>query len=64
MVLDAGAPLDEGASRSACKERLAAYKVPHRGFVLESLPRSIIGKVLRRQVRDQLLARTSPEATE
>lgn len=39
--------------------RLAAYKVPRRVFVVDNLPLSMIGKVLRRQVRDQLLARTS-----
>ncbi|MEP7089214.1 MAG: long-chain-fatty-acid--CoA ligase [Nocardioidaceae bacterium] len=59
VVLDEGASFDEGAIRTACKQRLAAYKVPRRVFVVDNLPLSMIGKVLRRQVRDQLLARTS-----
>ncbi|QNN54241.1 long-chain-fatty-acid--CoA ligase [Nocardioides mesophilus] len=54
VVLEPGADFDEAAVRAACKERLAAYKVPRRIVVVEELPRSVIGKVLRRQVRDQL----------
>jgi long-chain acyl-CoA synthetase len=56
VVLEPGATFDEDAVRAACKERLAAYKVPRRIFVVEALPLSMIGKVLRRQVRAQLLA--------
>jgi long-chain acyl-CoA synthetase len=36
---------------SFCKERLAAYKVPKRLEFRASLPKSIIGKVLRRELR-------------
>ncbi len=35
-----------------CKENLAAYKVPKRVEFLEELPKSAIGKVLRRELRD------------
>lgn len=56
VVLEAGADFDEEAIRTACREHLAAYKVPRRVYVVEDLPRSIIGKTLRRQVRQQLLA--------
>ncbi|MGN6574351.1 MAG: AMP-binding protein, partial [Nocardioides sp.] len=55
VVLEPGARLDEGAARDSCREHLAAYKIPRRFVVVEELPRSIIGKVLRRQVRDELL---------
>ncbi|HEX6247643.1 MAG TPA: long-chain-fatty-acid--CoA ligase [Nocardioidaceae bacterium] len=54
VVLEPGASFDEDAVRDATRERLAAYKVPRRVYVLDDLPRSVIGKVLRRQVRDQL----------
>jgi long-chain acyl-CoA synthetase len=48
---------DPEAAREHCREQLAAYKIPRRIEVVDELPKTIIGKVLRRQVRDQLLAR-------
>lgn len=54
VVLEPGASFDEAALRDATRERLAAYKVPRRVYALDDLPRSVIGKVLRREVRDQL----------
>ncbi|HVB42830.1 MAG TPA: long-chain-fatty-acid--CoA ligase [Streptosporangiaceae bacterium] len=57
VVLEPGATLDEDAVRAACKERLASYKVPRRVFTVDELPTSMIGKVLHRQIRDQLLER-------
>ena len=36
-----------------CKERLAGYKVPRRIEFRASLPRSTIGKILRRELRKQ-----------
>jgi long-chain acyl-CoA synthetase len=47
---------DAAALRAWSREHLAAYKVPRRVVVVEDLPRSMIGKVLRRKVRDQILA--------
>ena len=38
---------------------LTPYKVPRRVFVVDELPKSLIGKVLRRQVRDSLLQLTT-----
>ncbi len=55
VVLQPGAGFDEEATREACREHLAAYKIPRSFVVVEELPRSMIGKVLRRQVRDALL---------
>lgn len=46
---------DPAAARAACAERLAAYKVPRRIVVVEELPRSIVGKVLRREVKASLM---------
>ncbi|MHA7860185.1 AMP-binding protein [Tessaracoccus sp. Y36] len=50
----AKAPIDEAEIRSWAKERLSAYKVPRRVVTVEELPTSMIGKVLRGQVRDQI----------
>jgi long-chain acyl-CoA synthetase len=55
VVLREGAELDPEALRDYCRQHLAAYKVPRRFFEVDELPRSLIGKVLRRQVREQLL---------
>ncbi|KJL30625.1 long-chain-fatty-acid--CoA ligase [Microbacterium oxydans] len=55
VVLRDGAVLDAGALRDFCRTRLTPYKVPKRITAVDDLPRSLIGKVLRRQVREQLL---------
>jgi long-chain acyl-CoA synthetase len=39
-----------------CRERLAAYKRPREVQFVDSLPKSIIGKVLRKELRAQYLA--------
>jgi long-chain acyl-CoA synthetase len=36
-----------------CRERLAAYKVPKRYELTDSLPKSAVGKILRRELRDK-----------
>jgi long-chain acyl-CoA synthetase len=56
VVLDAGASLDESAIDAFAREHLTPYKVPRRYVVVEELPKSIIGKVIRRKVRDAILA--------
>ncbi|MDJ0335609.1 long-chain-fatty-acid--CoA ligase [Salinibacterium sp. G-O1] len=55
VVLADGESFDADAVRAWAKERLAAYKVPRRIEVVEELPRNIVGKVLRRVVRKNLL---------
>ncbi|RFA09438.1 long-chain fatty acid--CoA ligase [Subtercola boreus] len=57
VVLAEGASFDEKALRDFCREALTAYKVPKRIVVLDALPTSLIGKVLRRKVRDDLLGK-------
>jgi long-chain acyl-CoA synthetase len=59
VVLEPGAVFDEEAIRAACRDQLTPYKVPRRVFAVDELPHSMIGKVLRREVREQLLARTT-----
>ncbi len=55
VVLQEGAELDEAALRAYCRERLTPYKVPRKIVAIDELPKSMLGKVLRRQVRDTLL---------
>ncbi|MGM7665665.1 long-chain-fatty-acid--CoA ligase [Microbacterium sp. A93] len=59
IVLDAGAQLDEASIREFARSILTPYKVPRRIFVVDELPKSIIGKVLRRQVKEKLIALTT-----
>ena len=56
IVTEIGAHVDIAAVREWCGERLARYAVPRELVILTELPRSQIGKVLRRVVRDDLLA--------
>jgi long-chain acyl-CoA synthetase len=56
VVLEPGARLDESGIREFARTSLAAYKVPRRIVEVDELPKSLIGKVLRRQVRTSLLA--------
>lgn len=57
VVLRDGATFDADALRDFCRSRLASYKVPKRVVLVDELPKSLIGKVLRRQVRDGLVAK-------
>ncbi|MFQ4148937.1 long-chain-fatty-acid--CoA ligase [Arthrobacter sp. LAPM80] len=50
-----GVVLDEAALRDHCKEHLARYKVPVRIIEVPDMPRSMLGKILRKQVKDTLL---------
>ncbi len=59
IVVDAGTDVDVEAIREYARSILTPYKVPRRIFVVDELPKSLIGKVLRRQVKEKLLALTS-----
>ena len=54
----------EGATATAeeiidyCKEKLAPYKVPRAVEFRSELPRSAVGKALRRVLRDEELAKS------
>jgi long-chain acyl-CoA synthetase len=56
VVASAGAGIDPEALLAFARRNLAAYKVPRRVAVMDELPRSLIGKVLRREIRDTLAA--------
>jgi long-chain acyl-CoA synthetase len=61
VVMDADcAQIDLQAVRDWCQQKLARYAVPKDLVILPDLPRSQIGKVLRRVVRDNLLATAAP----
>jgi long-chain acyl-CoA synthetase len=46
-----------------CKERMAAYKYPRQVEVVDEIPKTVTGKVLRRQLREQATASTSSPAS-
>ncbi|MBN9155959.1 long-chain-fatty-acid--CoA ligase [Microbacterium sp.] len=59
IVVDPGTDVDVEAIREFARGILTPYKVPRRIFVVDELPTSLIGKVLRRQVKERLIALTS-----
>jgi long-chain acyl-CoA synthetase len=56
VVASSAAGVDPEALLAFARGNLAAYKVPRRVTVMDELPRSLIGKVLRREIRDTLVA--------
>ncbi len=63
IILEEGATFNEDAARQVARESLADYKRPTSYVVWEELPKSLIGKVLRRIVRETLIAdRTATRA--
>jgi long-chain acyl-CoA synthetase len=56
IVPEPGATIDAEAFRAYAREHLTPYKVPKRVVTLDELPKSLIGKVLRKQVRDAIIA--------
>jgi long-chain acyl-CoA synthetase len=53
IVRKPGAKLSETDLDTFCRERLAAYKVPKMYEFVETLPKSAVGKILRRELRDK-----------
>ena len=56
VVLKPGAVLDTGGLRDFARRTLVSYKVPKRIVQVEELHTSLIGKVLRRKVREDLIS--------
>lgn len=52
VVMEPGFAFDAAALRDYLKEKLVSYKVPKRILEVSELPRSMVGKVLRRYVRE------------
>jgi len=57
VVQKPGETVDAEALRAYARQNLAAYKVPKQVYFVDELPKSLIGKVLRKKVRDALLER-------
>ncbi|MDR1432060.1 MAG: AMP-binding protein [Propionibacteriaceae bacterium] len=55
VVLAPGAKLELEQVAEWCCQRLARYAIPRELFVVQDLPRSLIGKALRRLVRKQII---------
>lgn len=55
VVMQDGTVFDQNALRDFCRRSLTAYKIPKRIVQVEELPRSLIGKVLRKDVRERML---------
>jgi long-chain acyl-CoA synthetase len=52
VVPEAKSAVDRDALRRFCREQLVAYKVPRSIQIVSDLPKSTVGKVLRRELRD------------
>jgi len=57
VVLKPGAVASENELAAFCKERLAPYKVPKQFEFRDTLPKTLVGKVLRRTLRDEYMAK-------
>ncbi len=58
IVPKKGEQLTEEEVIAYCKKNLASYKVPKKFEFVEELPKSAVGKILRRKLRDMELAKT------
>lgn len=61
FVVKRDAGLTEAEIRAYCKEHLTAYKVPKRIEFRDDLPKSNVGKILRKDLRAEELARVAAE---
>ena len=57
VVVPRRAGVTEAEIRAFCHDRLTGYKVPRRVEFRTDLPKSAVGKVLRRELRDEIAAR-------
>jgi len=58
VVLKPGESATADELRAFCKESMTGYKVPKRIAFREALPKTDVGKVLRRALRDEELGKT------
>ncbi len=61
LILKPGETATPAEIRTFCRERLAPYKQPRLVVFRDDLPKSLAGKVLRRQLREEVLATMSSE---
>ncbi|MFL4468700.1 AMP-binding protein [Tateyamaria armeniaca] len=60
-IVTADTALNQAAIRAYCKEHLTGYKVPKRVEFRDELPKSNVGKILRKDLRAEALAQTAAE---
>ena len=53
VSLRSGESVDEVTLIEFCKKRMAAYKYPRHIEFIEELPKTVTGKILRRELRDR-----------
>jgi long-chain acyl-CoA synthetase len=53
VVRAPGADVTEEAVLAHCRKELAGYKVPRHVHFVDALPKSTVGKILRRELRDR-----------
>jgi long-chain acyl-CoA synthetase len=51
VSLKAGGAVTVEELAAHCKQRLAAYKYPRQVVIIEELPKTVTGKILRRELR-------------
>ncbi|RUT28656.1 long-chain fatty acid--CoA ligase [Paenibacillus zeisoli] len=64
IVLREGCTTTEAELKSFCKERLAVYKVPKVYEFRKALPKTLVGKVLRRKLIDEEMGKLIPDNKE
>ncbi len=62
VVLKPGASATDHEIIAFCRERLAAFRVPRQVEFRKDLPKSAVGKVLRRTLKDEEAAKRAPAA--
>ncbi|MNG14823.1 Long-chain-fatty-acid--CoA ligase [compost metagenome] len=63
VVKAANTEIDDALLIEHCRMHLAAYKVPRQVRFLSALPKSTVGKILRKDLRVLAIAGSSTEAT-
>jgi long-chain acyl-CoA synthetase len=63
LALVPGATFDATAFRAWAKQRLSAYKVPHVFQIVDALPKSPTGKILKRAIDTDMLRATAGRAS-
>lgn len=53
FVVPRGKDIDLDSIRAHCKEGLTAYKIPREIVLIDEIPKSIIGKILHRELREK-----------